>query len=208
MLRRALVRLVDDHRVVAAHQRIAADLGEQQAVGDQTDQGVPRAAIVETDRVTDRPAERYVELVGDPLRHGARREPPRLGVGDGPAHAPAELEAELGQLRRLARPGLPGHDHDLVIGNRGEQVVATRGHRQLRRIGDRGDRRAPSLHPRLRLRQLVLEARVALVVAPAEPVSLAAKALLVAQRQLAERRLVDECHLPDGHANGGHPDRE
>ncbi len=174
-----------------------------------------RAAIVEADRVADGAAERHVELVRDPLRHGARREPSRLGVGDGPAHAAPELEAELGQLGRLARAGLPGHDDDLVIPDRSEQVVATRGDRQLRRVGDLGDRRAPSLHPRPRLGKLLLEARPALLVAPTEPVSLAAQALLVPQRQLAKRRLVDEWHLcgaePGGgkrRADGGHPDRE
>ncbi len=200
---RALVRLVDDHRVVAAQQRIAADLGQQQAVGDQADQGVLRAPVIEADRVTDGAAERHVELVRDPLRHGARREPSRLGVGDGPAHATPELEAELGQLGRLARAGLPGHDHDLVIPDRGEQVITTRGNRQLRRVGDRGDRRAPSLHPGSRLGKLLLKARPALLVAPAEPASLAAKALLVSQRQLAERRLVDERGTDGGHVHRG-----
>jgi hypothetical protein len=46
-------------------------------------------------------------------------------------------------------------------------------------------------------------------------VSLAAKALLVAQRQLAKRRDFDEWHLRDAEpsggkrrAGGGHPDRE
>ena len=182
---RALVRLVDDHRVVATQQRIAADLGEQQTVRDQADQRVLGTAVIEADRVADGAAERHVELVRDPLRHGARRDPSRLGVGDGPAHTAPELEAQLGQLGRLARAGLPGHDDDLVIPDRGEQVVATRGHRQLRRVGDLGDRRAPSLHPGPRLGKLSLEARPGLLVAPAEPVSLAAKALLVSQRQLA-----------------------
>ena len=118
--------------------------------------------------------------------------PSRLGVSDGPAHAAPELEAELGQLGRLARAGLPGHDDDLVILDRSEQIVATRGYRQLRRVGDLGDRRAPSLHPGARLGKLLLEARPVVAAAPTEPVSLAAKALLVPQRQLAELRLVDE----------------
>ena len=38
----ALVRLVDDDRVVAAQQAVAPDLGEQQAVGHQPDQRVRR----------------------------------------------------------------------------------------------------------------------------------------------------------------------
>ena len=182
---RAFVRLVDDHRVVAAQQRVTTDLGQQQAVGDQTDQGVLRAAVVEADRVPDGAAQRNIELIRDPLGHGPRRDPSRLGVSDGPAHAAPELEAELGQLGGLARARLPGHDDDLVIADRGEQIVAPRGDRQLRRVGDRRDRRAPSLHPRLRLGKLSLEARPVLPVAPSQPLGLAPETLLVAQRQLA-----------------------
>jgi hypothetical protein len=68
---------------------------------------------------------------------------------------------------------------------------------------------------RPRLGKLPLEARPALLVVPTEPVSLAAQAVLVSQRQLAQRCLVDEWHLrgaaPGGgkrHADGDHPDRE
>ena len=209
---RALVRLVDDHRVVAAQQRIAADLGKQQTVGDQSNQGVLRAAIVKADRVADRAAKRDIELIRDPLCHGPRRDPSRLGVSDRPAHPTPELEAELGQLGRLARAGLPGHDDHLVVSDRSEQVVTTRGYRQLRRVGDRGDRRAPTLDPDARLGKLSLEPRPALLAAPTEPARLAAKTLLVPQRQLAKRRLLDERHLhgakPGGgkwSAVGGHP---
>jgi glycine/D-amino acid oxidase-like deaminating enzyme len=179
------VGLVDDHGVVAAQERVATDLGQQQTVRDQTDQGVLRAAIVEADRVADGAAKRNIQLIRDPLRHGPRGDPSRLGVSDGPAHTTPELEAELGQLGRLARAGLSGHHDDLVIADRSEQIVVTRGYGQLRRIGDRGDRRAPTLHPRLRLGELSLEARLAFAIAPTEPMSLAAKAMLVAQCQLA-----------------------
>jgi hypothetical protein len=136
-------------------------------------------------------------------------------VSDGPTDATPELEAKLGQLGRLARAGLPGHNDHLVVSDRSEQVITTRGYRQLRRVGDRRDRRAPPLHPDQRLGKPALEARPALLVALTEPVSLAAKTLLVAQRQLAKRRLLDEWHLgaaePGGskrYADGRHPHRE
>ena len=93
---RAFVRLVDDHRVVAAQERVAADLGQQQTVGDQTDQRVLRAAIIEADRVTDGAPERDIELIRDPLCDGPCRDPSRLGVRNGPAHPTPELQAELG----------------------------------------------------------------------------------------------------------------
>ena len=41
-----------------------------------------------------------------------------------PCDAAAQLEAQLRQLRALARAGLAGDDHDLVVADRGEQVVA------------------------------------------------------------------------------------
>ena len=100
----------------------------------------------------------------------------------------------MGSWVVLPEPGLPGHDDHLVVPDRSEQVVTTRGHRQLRRVGDRGDRLAPPLHPGPRLGKLLLEARSALLVAPTEAASLAAKTLLVPQRQLAKRRLFDERH--------------
>ncbi len=54
----ALVRLVDDDRVVAAQQPVAADLGEQQAVGEQPDERVLARAVGEAHRVADRRAQR------------------------------------------------------------------------------------------------------------------------------------------------------
>jgi hypothetical protein len=114
----ALVGLVDDDRVVAAQQPVVLDLGEQQPVGHEPDEGVIRGAVGEAHGVADRVAERHLELVGDPLGHRPCRDAPRLGVADDPAHAAPELEADLRQLRRLARPGLARHHHDLVVADR------------------------------------------------------------------------------------------
>ncbi len=189
----ALVRLVDDDRVVAAQERVALDLGEQDAVGHDPHERVLARAVAEADRVADRVAERDVELVGDPLGHGARGDAPRLGVADRPAHAATELEADLRQLGRLARPGLARDDDDLVVADRREQVVAAGADRQLLGVGDRGHRRAAPRDARLGPLDLADEAReragplvrvrraAQLVEAPDEPV-------LVAQRQLAQAR--------------------
>ena len=183
----ALVRLVDDHGVVAAQQRVAVDLGQQQAVGDEPHQRVLRAAVAEAHGVPDRPAERHLQLVRDPLGHRARGEPARLRVGDRAADAAAELEAELGDLRRLARAGLARHDDDLVVADRLQQVLAAAADRQLGRIRHRGHGGTPlgdaglgALDVGLQLAQ---GRRVGVapdaVEPPLEPVR-------VAQRQLAE----------------------
>ena len=145
----ALVRLVDDHRVVAAQQPVLADLREQEAVGHDPDQRVGAAAVAEADGVPDRLAERDAELLRDPLRDGARGEPARLGVGDRAGDPAAELEADLRQLGRLAAAGLPRDDDDLVVADRGGDLVLALADRELRRIGDRRDRGAAALAARL-----------------------------------------------------------
>ena len=143
------MRLVDDHRVVAAQQRVALDLGQQQAVGHQPHERVLARAVAEAHGVADGLAERHAQLLGDPLGDGARGEPARLRVRDRAAHAAAELQAQLGQLRRLARAGLARHDDDLVVADRRQQVLAPAADRQLGRVADRGHGGAPLRHARL-----------------------------------------------------------
>ena len=142
-------------------------------------------------RVADGPAELDAELLGDALGDGAGGEPPRLRVGDGAAHAAPELEADLRQLRRLARAGLAGDDDDLVGADRREQVVAARADRQLRRVFDRrwqrltaasdADRRSGDVAGDTGQRSVIAAFRVtACAIQPP------AQAVLVADRQVAE----------------------
>ena len=134
----ALVRLVEDQRVVAQQPAVALDLGQQDAVGHQLHQRAVAGLVGEADGVADRVAERRVQLVGDALRDGARGQAARLGVPDRAADAAAELEADLGQLRGLARAGLAGDDDHLVGRDGGGDVVALGADRQVG-IGDRRD---------------------------------------------------------------------
>src|SRR4051794_2194406 len=145
----ALVRLVDDHRVVAAQQPVVLDLGEQQPVGHETHARVAARAVAEAHRVADLGAERDLELVRDPLGDRARGEPPRLGVRD---RLPPGLEAELRQLRRLARPGLAGDDDDLVGAEDLEQVLAPRADGELWGIGELHPARRSTAKPTIRRR--------------------------------------------------------
>ena len=135
----ALVRLVQDERVVAAQHPVALDLGEQDAVGHQLDERAVADLVGEPHRVADDITERRVQLVGDALRDRARGEPARLGVPDRAAHAAAEFETDLGQLGRLARTGLARDDDDLVVANCRGEVVAFGADRQVG-IGDRRQR--------------------------------------------------------------------
>ncbi len=145
----ALVRLVDDQRVVAPQHPVGLDLGQQDAVGHHLDQRVVAGLVGEPDLVADRGAERPVQLLGDALGDRARGDPAGLGVPDLGAHAAAQLQADLRDLGGLAGAGLAGHDHDLVVADRGGDVVLAGADRQGLRVRDRGHGGRPALPARL-----------------------------------------------------------
>ena len=107
----ALVRLVEDDRVVALEEAIAPDLGQQQAVGDEADLRLAARLVVEAHGVADGAAERDAELLGDPRRDRARGDPPRLGVGDRACGRARGRSSAAGSScpsrsrRRRSRPG-------------------------------------------------------------------------------------------------------
>jgi len=76
------------------------------------------------------------------LRDRAGGQPPRLGVSDGSADAPADVQADLGQLGGLPRAGFARDDDDLVRSYRLSDIAAARADRQLG-IGDPRDRGLP-----------------------------------------------------------------
>ena len=55
-----------------------------------------------------------------------------------PMLVPAELEADLRELRRLARPGLAGDDHDLVVADGARDLLPLLADRQLGREVESG----------------------------------------------------------------------
>ena len=129
----ALVRLIDDDRVVLAQHAIAVDLIQEDTVGHQLDAGIRADLVGEPHLVTDQLADLLAELFGDAFGDGARGEPTRLGVADVLA---AEFEADLGQLGGLARPGRSGDDHDLVVANSAGDVLPALADRQFGGEGD------------------------------------------------------------------------
>ena len=132
---RTLVRLVDDDRVVAAEQPVAVDLVEQDAIGDQCHAGVGRHLVGEPHLVADGRAEGDLQLFGDALGDGPCGDAARLRVRDRRA---TELEADLRQLRRLARSGRTGDDHDLVVADGARDLVPRGADGQLGRVDDDG----------------------------------------------------------------------
>ena len=128
----ALMRLVDDDRLVGVQVGVGLRFGEQDAVGHQLDPAVRGRLVVEADFHADPGADLRLQLLRQPRRHRARRQPARLGVADQAARADAEVEADLRQLRRLARAGLAADDHHLVLRDQLGDVGAPLVDRQVR----------------------------------------------------------------------------
>ena len=147
-IERALVRLVDDDRVVMFEQRIALDLGQQDAVGHQLDGRIGRHFVVEAHLVADQSAQFRFQFLRDARCHRARRHPARLGVADDALYAAPKGETNLRQLRGLAGAGLAAHDHHLMLFDRLRQFLAAGDDRQISRIFD-GLRRRDAGQPAL-----------------------------------------------------------
>ena len=132
----ALVRLVDDDRVVGGQLAVALQFGQQNAVGHQLDQAGIADAAVEARLVADQLAQRAAQLLRDARGDAARGQAAWLRVADQPACAAPQLQTQFGQLRGLARPGLAAqHDH-LVLQNRATDLLARLAHRQFVREVD------------------------------------------------------------------------
>ena len=78
----AFVGLVHDHAFVAAKPGVGAHLGKQQPVRHHRQPRGRPAALVETHGVAHLGPQGDAKFRGDSRRDGARREAPRLGVGD------------------------------------------------------------------------------------------------------------------------------
>ena len=129
----AFVCLVDDDRVVAFQGAVVGQLAEQHPVGHHLDAGGAAHPAGETHLIADELPQLRAALLGDPVRDGAGRDPPRLGVGD---PLPARQQADLRELGGLARPGFTGdHDH-LVVTDEGRDPRRLRGDRQRRVEGE------------------------------------------------------------------------
>ncbi len=119
------------------------DLVQQDPVGHQLHERSVADLIGEPHGVADEAADGAPQLIGDTFGDGAGGDAAWLSVPDEPVHSSPEIEAELGELGALARSGLPGDHHNLVITDRGQQLVAMLADRQLGRILDRARRCGP-----------------------------------------------------------------
>ncbi len=118
--------LIDDQCVVLVQRPVCLDLGQQDTVSHQFDQAVAADLIGEPHLVADYPAWLpigFAQLQRDPFRHRPCRQPARLGVADQPAYTAPQLKAYFRQLRGLSRAGFASEDDDLVVPDRGEDLV-------------------------------------------------------------------------------------
>ena len=143
----ALVRLVDDERVVVFEQRISLRLGQQNAVRHQLDGGITAQPVLEAHLVAHHLAQRCLQLFGNALGHAAGGNSAWLGVANelafltrlGIALAPAQGQRNLGQLRGLARTRLAAHDDDLVLFDGSHDLFALAGYgKRLRKLDVQG----------------------------------------------------------------------
>ena len=138
----AFVGLVEDQGVVAQQPTVALDLGEQDAVGHEFDQGSVADVVGEPHAVSDGLSQWRVQFLGDALRDGPGGQPPGLGVADHAAHPAAEFQADLRQLGGLAGSGLTGHHHHLMRCDLRGQLASQCADRQVG-VADLGHRRRP-----------------------------------------------------------------
>ena len=78
----ALMRLVNDQRVIGLQQTVALRLGEQYAVGHHLDIGIARNLVGKTHLVADRMTQRCIKFGRHARGYGARSDTPRLRVTD------------------------------------------------------------------------------------------------------------------------------
>ena len=139
----ALVRLVDDQRVVRAQTAVAADVVQQDAVRHDLHERRRARLVREPHLEADGFADAHVELGRKPARNGLRGDAPRLRVPDHAFDAAAGFEAELRQLRRLAAARVAADDDDAVRLDRFQQLLARCADRQRLRVFEPIARRPP-----------------------------------------------------------------
>ena len=134
----ALVRLVDDDRVVGAKEAVVLGFRQQDAVGHQLDVAVRAGMVGKAHLVADDLAERALQFLRDARGHGAGGDAARLGVADQAGDAAPEFQADFRQLGGLARAGFAADDDHLVGGDGGGDILAPARDRQLFGVGGDG----------------------------------------------------------------------
>jgi hypothetical protein len=202
---RPLMGFVKNDRVVLVEKRVALGLRQEDAVGHQLDVGGGARGVGEADLVAHVATQGAAELLRHPGGDRAGGDPPGLRVADHPRHSAAEVQANLGNLRRLAGAGLAGDDHDLVLLNGSGDFLALQQHRQMFAELDLGNGRPPPLALRDRSAQLVGQAGELAVEGLAPLLQVANRAQAAAQAVLVGQHRFGDFHFELGKV--AHADR-
>ena len=126
------MRLIDDDGVVALKESVAANGREKNAIGHHRDGCRITGPVGKAHAIADIGPEWGAEFVRESLRHGPGGNATRLGMGDARGALTAEgLKEHLGQLRGFARSCLAGDHDNLVVSERGDDVIPTIRDRQV-----------------------------------------------------------------------------
>ena len=115
--------LVDDQRVVLRQQPVPLYLRQKDAVGHHLDEGRLTDSVGEANGVSNGGSYLDAEFVSQTFGDRPCGDASGLCVANESCDTPPGLEAELWQLRALARACLAGHDDHLMSSNRLDQIV-------------------------------------------------------------------------------------
>ena len=111
----ALVGFIDNQGVVLVQKAVVLDFRQQDTVCHHLDPGRLGGVIGETHLITHLLPDLLAQLLRNPGRHTACRNPPGLGMAHQPADAPAQVQADFGNLGGFTGAGFTGNDDHLVL---------------------------------------------------------------------------------------------
>ncbi|MNV06135.1 hypothetical protein D3C71_964970 [compost metagenome] len=128
------MRFIDDDGVVLHQQAILLDFSQQNPVGHQFDHRVVADVIAKTHFIADATTRLRLQLLGNTVRHGTRRQTTRLGMTNQAFDPAAQLHTDFWQLSGFTGASLPGDNHHLVIANGFEDFLFFLTDRQVLRV--------------------------------------------------------------------------
>ena len=187
----ALVRFVNDDGVVLHQQAILLDFRQQNTVGHQLDHGVIADVVAESHLITNAATRLRLQLFGNTVGDGARRQTTRLGVANQAFDPAAQLHTDFRQLGGFPRTGFTRHNHHLVVAYGLKNVLFLLADGQVFRVGNRRARSFAQHNLPCRLfnlfRHLLVNGLLSIrIFNLLDAVQTAGEALFVAQRQRIE----------------------
>ena len=187
----ALVRFVNDDGVVLHQQAILLNFRQQNTVGHQLDHGVIAHVVAESHLVADAAARLRLQLFGNTVGNGARRQTTRLGMANQAFYPAAQLHTDFRQLGGFPRTGFTRDNHHLVVAYGLKNVLFLLADGQVFRVGNCRARSFAQHNLPCRLfnlfRHLLVNGLLSIrIFNLLDAVQTAGKALFTAQRQRIE----------------------